>query len=277
MGFANGSAAADTEIVSQRPRLLSGMVICLNEEKRIADCLDSLSFCDEIVVVDSGSTDRTQEIVQQKGARLLIREFDSYNYQKDYARTECRGEWVLNIDADEVVSPDLAQEILANIREAPEGIDGFTIPFKTHFRDLWVSSCGYYPDRHLRLARKEKAFWDGQIPVHDKVVLQGASKALQQPMLHYSFESLDDFLKKSAHYAQGFALAAHRRGKKSSVSQIFIHTCWRFFRAYLIQGGIKQGVLGLTIAGLQAYEVFQKYARLWEYNHFGVPPSREEK
>jgi len=248
---------------------ISGMVICKNEVKRIADCLKSLSFCDEIIVIDSGSTDGTLEILRDHKVRLIERPFISWNDQKDFGRNEASCEWVLNIDADEIVTPELRDELLRLVQDPSKArIAGARMPFRTHFRDRWVRTCGYYPDFHLRLIRKDRGYWDRN-SVHDHIVLDGESVRLSGHINHFSFESLDDFLGKSATYARAFAEHAHSQGRRSGVMSMLVRPCFRFFKAFVLQRGFMQGGLGFVIAALQAYEVFQKYARLWELNRLG--------
>ncbi len=245
---------------------LSGMVIAKNEAKRIGACLDSLAFCDEIVVIDSGSTDGTIDIVKNKGARLIERAFAGMNDQKDFGRSQCDGDWVLNLDADEVVTPDLREEIRRRI----EGTEAaFRIPFRNHFRDQWVRRCGYYPDPHIRLVRRDRAFWDKAIPAHDHVVVDGEIGTLSGHIDHFSFESMDHYLRKSSSYADAFARDAIAKGRSSGPLTILIHTLARFFKAYVLKGGFLEGSLGLTISGLQAIQAFQKYVRLWELQQEG--------
>lgn len=255
---------------------LTGMVICLNEAQRIGDCLRSLAFCDEIVVIDSGSTDGTQAIVEQSGARLITRPFVSWNDQKDFGRTQARSPWVLNLDADEVVDAELAAEIDALLQGgAPPEIAAYRFRFKNHLRGAWIRSCGFYPDPHVRLVRRDRARWD-TANVHDKIVVEGGVGTLAGHVEHYSFESIADYLEKSNIYAEAFARDAIARGKTSGVWAIASHTLARFVRSYVIHRGAFEGALGLTMAGLQAAGTFQKYVRLWEMQRFpearALPP-----
>lgn len=253
------------------PRL-SGMVICKNEVARIGDCLDSLSFCDEVVVIDSGSTDGTLKTVAAKGARLFERPFTGMNDQKDFGRRQAEGEWVLNLDADEVVTPELRAEILAMLeRDGDPGIDAYRLPFRNHYRGAWVRRCGYYPDHHVRLVRRDKARWDASVPAHDAVVVEGGTGTMRGHVDHYSFESMDHYLRKSSGYAEAFARDAFAKGRRAGPGTILLHTTFRFFKAYILKGGILEGALGLTIAGLQAVQAFQKYVRLWEMARFAPP------
>ncbi|MCK6552760.1 glycosyltransferase family 2 protein [Myxococcota bacterium] len=257
------------------PCRLSGIVVCRNEARRIEACLESLAFCDEVVVVDSGSTDGTPELARAKGARVVTRPFHNINDQKDHARTLARGTWVLNLDADEVVTPELRAEVEALVaRGGDPGIAAYLIPFRNHFRTAWVRRSGYYPDPHVRLLKRDAARWDVTAPVHDLVLADGAIGRLTGHVDHHSFESIAHFVEKSSRYADAFARAAHAKGRRSGPGTIALHTIGRFFRAYVLKLGVLEGALGLVISGLQAYEVFQKYVRLWELQRFGPPPER---
>lgn len=252
------------------------MVICQDEEARIGACIDSLAFCDEVVVVDSGSTDRTLEIAEAKGARVVPQAWRGMNGQKDFGREQARGRWVLNLDADEVATPELAKEVRAIAdSDGAEGPAAYLIPFRNYFKDAWVRRCGYYPDPHIRLLDKGRARWDPSVPAHDKVLVDGAVGRLTGHVEHYSFDSLDDFLDKSRRYSTAFARAAYQKGRRASGATVLVHASWRFFKAYVLEAGFLAGTLGLVISGLQAYEVFQKYARLWELSRFGAPADLE--
>ncbi len=266
--------------MSARAEPVTGMVICLNEARRIGDCLRSLAFCDEIVVIDSGSTDGTQAIVERAGARLITRPFVSWNDQKDFGRSQARSPWVLNIDADEVVDAELAAEITALAeRGAPPAIAAYRFRFKNFLRDAWIRSCGFYPDPHVRLVRRDRCRWD-TAHVHDKIGVDGAVGDLRGHVEHHSFESIADYLEKSNIYAEAFARDAIARGRTSGVGAILTHTLARFVRSYFIHRGVLDGALGLTMAGLQAAGTFQKYVRLWEMQRFpearALPPKTAE-
>lgn len=248
---------------------LSGLVVCRDEAARIGPCLESLRFCDEIVVVDSGSTDGTLEIATRFGARVFERPFESINDQKEFGREVARGAWLLNLDADEVVTPPLQEEITRVLANGDDdGVDAYRIPFRNHFRSVWVRRSGYYPDPHVRLIRRTRARWDRSAPVHDKILVDGRTGMLRGHINHYSFESISDFIHKSNTYASSFATRAHANGRRAGFFTIAMHTLGRFLKAYVVKGGFLEGALGLTISGLQAYEVFQKYVRLWELNRF---------
>ena len=244
------------------------MVIAQDEESRIAACLDALDFCDERLVVDGGSTDRTRDKAVEVGARVIERPFATWNDQKEFGRRACRGEWVLNVDADEIVHPQLAAQVRAVADDPEMRHAAYRVTFRNYFREEWVWTCGYFPDRHVRLVRRTAAHWDLSA-VHDRVVVDGSTGVLRGHIDHYSFRSLDHFLDKSRRYATASATARHARGQRVSGFTILGRTAFRFVRAYLFQRGFLQGRLGLVIAGLQAQEVFQKYARQWELERFG--------
>lgn len=248
---------------------ISGLVVCKNEADRIDACLRSLSFCDEIVVVDSGSTDDTLAIATKHGARIIERPWKNANNQKEFGRQAAKGTWLVNLDADEVLSDALRDELLALVeRGGEDGVDAYLAPFRNYFRTAWVRRCGYYPDPHVRFIRRENARWDLEAPVHDRVLVDGRTGRLEGHVEHYSFHSMAHYIAKSEAYAEGFARHAHAKGRRATPATILGHTGWRFFRVYVLKGGFLEGTLGLTIAGLQAFDVFRKYTRLWELDRF---------
>ncbi|MCB9652776.1 MAG: glycosyltransferase family 2 protein [Deltaproteobacteria bacterium] len=252
---------------------LTGVVVAKDEAGRIEACLDALSFCDErIVVLDAASSDGTAGILEARDVRTVVRPFVNMNDQKDFGRSIAEGTWVLNVDADEVVSDHLKAQVLDVLAQDPPHA-AFRIPFRNHLRNVWIRRCGYYPDYHVRLVRRDRAHWDKAVPVHDRVVVEGTIGTLSGPIDHYSFESVAHFLKKSADYAERFAIDAHARGRRAGLLTIGFHTAWRFFKTFVLRGGFLEGTLGLVISGLQAYEVFQKYVRLWERSRFSISTS----
>ncbi len=247
---------------------ISGLVISKNESPRIESCLQALSFCDELLVIDSGSTDGTQKKARALGAQVFEHPFANYAAQKEYGRTRCTGDWILCVDADEQVSSKLETQIKQVVSSCSVETAAFRIPFRNHFKSTWVKRCGYYPDHHVRLFRKSRARWDLSRPVHEKLLIEGHTETLSGHINHYTMRSIPHFLAKSSRYAELFAKTAHQRGQKSGPFLALLRAGFRFFRAYILKTGFLAGRLGLVLSVLQAFEVYQKYIRLWELKTF---------
>jgi glycosyltransferase involved in cell wall biosynthesis len=240
---------------------LSATVIAQDEERALPDCLASLKgFCEEILVVDGGSRDATREVALKAGARVLERPFDDYARQHEFARTEARGEWVLSIDADERASPELFQFDGAHT--------AYSLPFKNHFRGVWLRHGGFWPDRHVRLFRREACRYDLARPVHEKLIVSGSIGALDSPIIHYTYDSLADCLAKMNRYGERAALSLHAAGRRAGAWDVAVRPLWRFVRSYLFQLGFLDGAAGAAMAWAKAYEAWVKYSRLWELSRF---------
>ncbi|MFM7066001.1 MAG: glycosyltransferase family 2 protein [Gammaproteobacteria bacterium] len=250
-------------VMSAAPRPLTACIITLNEEAQIADCLRSLDFCDEILVVDSHSTDRTREIAASMGARVIERDWPGYRSQKQFAVEAASHDWVVSLDADERLSPGLREEI-RRLRDAPAtpGLVGYRMPRMTRYFGQWIRHGDWYPDRLLRVFDRRHCRFGGE-EVHEKVVPEGRLGTLRHPILHDSYESLDDQLAKLQRYARLWAEARHAKGKRARLVEIFFNPFWRFFRAYVLRLGLLDGWRGLAIALIEANYVRQKYLRLW--------------
>ncbi|MBP9674588.1 MAG: glycosyltransferase family 2 protein [Bacteriovoracaceae bacterium] len=237
---------------------LSVTLITLNEEANIERCIKSLSFAQEIIVVDSLSSDKTVEIAERNGAKVYTKKFEGYGQQKNYAASLCQNEWVLNIDADEEISPELAkniQEILKN-----PTCDAYTLSRLTQFCGKWIYHGGWYPDNIVRLAKKNKSFWTTP-QVHEKLILkkEGNIGKLHGHLLHYSFPSFESQVKTNLKYAKlaGEILATT---KKICILSLLIRPFIKFIECYLIKKGFLDGVHGLVIALNASYSQFMKYA-----------------
>lgn len=257
------NAAASGPALGMSPaRPLTACIITLNEEAQIADCLRSLDFCDEIIVVDSHSTDRTREIAASLGARVIERDWPGYRSQKQFAVDAATHDWVLSLDADERLSPELAADI-RRLRETPAGSEvGYRMPRMTRYFGEWIRHGDWYPDRLLRLFDRRHCKFGGH-EVHEKVEADGPLGALTHPILHDSYESLDDQLAKLQRYARLMAESQHARGRRAGLIEVFGNPFWRFFRAYFLRAGFLDGWRGLVIALIEANYVRQKYLRLW--------------
>src|SRR5205823_6497223 len=229
-----------------------------DEERDLPDCIASLQgFCDEILVVDGGSRDRTREIAASLGARVLDRTFDDFARQHEFARVEARGEWVLSIDADERASPEL--------RRAPfGGAAAYSLPFRNHFRGIWLRHGGFWPDRHVRLFRREACRYDPERGVHEKLLVEGRVGRLEAPIVHHSYDSLQDCLRKMETYGDRAATMLHARGHRGSAWRVALRPLWRFVRGYILRLGFLDGAAGAAMAWARAYEAYRREARLWE-------------
>jgi glycosyltransferase involved in cell wall biosynthesis len=247
---------------AERPSL-SGVVICFNEEDRIERCLQSLSFCDEIVVVDSGSTDRTREIAARYATRLIEQDFLGYVKQKNFAIESASGEWIVSLDADEAISPDLQREIVQAVSEAPADMAGFVLDRITYFLGVWHDAGEWYPDRQLRVFRRGKGRFVGRDP-HDRVEVDGASRTLRAKIWHWNYRNLSEHIatldRFSTRQAQGMA----EEGVRFRLVDLLARPLIRFVRGYVFRDGFTKGLPGLMVSISTAYYVFMKYAKLWE-------------
>jgi glycosyltransferase involved in cell wall biosynthesis len=237
---------------------LTATIIAQDEERDLPDCIASVrGFCDEILVVDGGSRDRTREVAAAGGARLLERPFDDFARQHEFARTEARGEWILSIDADERASPELRA---VSIGDAA----AYALPFKNHFRGIWLRHGGFWPDRHVRLFRRDACSYDPLRSVHEKLIVRGPTARLDAPILHYTYDSLDDCLRKMDRYAEQAARMLHAQGARAGAWEVALRPLWRFLRGYFLRAGFLDGAAGAAMAWARSYEAFHRYARLWE-------------
>lgn len=243
--------------MSSAPRL-SAILITRNEEGQLADCLATLDFCDEIIVVDNGSTDRTLSIASEFKCQVIqTQDWPGFGPQKQRALDQASGEWVLSIDADERVTPELRQEILSTL-QAPTA-DGYFIKRRSKFLGRWMRFGGWYPDYVLRLAKREVAHFD-PVPVHEKLIVNGQLGRMKSDFLHYSYSDISDVLEKQRRYALLSSQKIRARsGNQISVIAASFRSLWAFFRLYVLQLGLLDGRQGFISAVFKAQEVFWKY------------------
>jgi glycosyltransferase involved in cell wall biosynthesis len=239
---------------------ISVTVITKNEEKNISDCLKSVQWADEIIVVDSESTDRTVELAKQFTDKIFIRKWEGYVPQKRYALSLAANEWVLSLDADERVTPELKEEIL-NL--SPGEYSGFRIRRKNFLMKKEITSCGWEKDYQLRLFKKNKADLNDRL-VHEKFVVEGKVGTLNSPMLHYTFSSFKEYFEKINNYTSLKAEELLSKKKKVGGWTIFSHTVSAFFAFFFIRRGFKDGVYGLIISLLHSVSTMMNYVKLWE-------------
>ena len=242
---------------------LSVIITTYNEEVNIAECIESVLWADEILVVDSFSTDRTVEIAQRYPVQLLQREYFGSAAQKNWALDRVKHPWVLIVDADERVPEPLAGEILRTLASNP-AVDGYYIKRENLFIDRVIEHSGWSTDKVIRLFRTGKGRYPNR-RVHADLAIDGPTPLLENSFLHYTFRSFDQYFDKFLNYAEWGAAQAFREGRSVGVTQIAGRPLWRFLRTYVLQLGFLDGLHGLVLCTLQSFGVFLKYARLWEY------------
>lgn len=238
---------------------ISATIITFNEERNLPRAIESLRCCDEILVVDSGSTDRTVEIAERYGARVLEANWRGYAGQKNYASDQARHDWVLSLDADEALSEDLEGEIWA-LKKNGSAYDAYTVPRLAQYLGKWILHSGWYPDRKVRLFDRRKARWVGDY-VHESVISDGRVGALQGNLLHYTCQSLSEHMRTMNGYTTLAAEELVARGQKVTYGDLLLNPPWTFFRTYVLKRGFQDGVEGLAIAYMASLYTFLKYAK----------------
>lgn len=238
---------------------ISATIITLNEERNLPRAIESLRCCDEILVVDSGSTDRTVEVAGKYGARVIEANWRGYAGQKNYASDQAANDWVLSIDADEALSEELEAEIWQIKKNGPR-FDAYTFPRLAQYLGKWILHSGWYPDRKIRLFDRRRAKWVGEY-VHESVVPEGRVGDLSGNLLHYTCGSLSEHLKSMDRYTTLAAEEVVARGKPVGTRRLLVDPAWTFFRTYFLQAGYLDGVEGLAIAYMASLYTFLKYAK----------------
>lgn len=242
---------------------LSVILITRDEEANIADCLASVAFASEIVVVDSGSTDRTVELAQAAGAKVVrTGDWPGFGAQKNRALAQATKTWVLSIDADERVTPALRDEILTAIGGAGSRFDAWDMPRRSSFCGRYMSHSGWYPDRVTRLFRRERARFSDDL-VHERVVVDGAVGRLRNDLLHATYPDLETMLQKLDRYSTASARAMHEQGRRSTLAGAIARGLWAFVRTYVLRLGFLDGRLGFVLALSIAETTYYKYLKLW--------------
>jgi len=241
------------------PRL-SAIIITRNEAKNIAACLDTLSFCDERIVVDGGSSDGTLLIAKEKGARVSAHSWKGFGAQKNYALSLAQGDWVLSIDADERVTPELAAEIRKAIEEGKA--DGFEIARQSEFCGRMMRHSGWFPDRVLRVFRRDKGRFSDDV-VHERVICDGKVARLKTPLLHYPVARLEDAIRRMDQYSTLGAEKLVASDKKVSFFSGLMHGAGAFLRTYVLKLGFLDGAAGFLLAVANAEGTYYRYMKAW--------------
>ncbi len=241
---------------------LSVTVITKNEAADIDAALASVGWADEIVVVDSRSSDETVTIARRHTDRIVVRDWPGYIEQKNYAASIASHDWILSLDADERVTPALADEIKRTVAGEPRAA-AFRIPRVTWHLGRWVRTTDWYPDYQTRLYDRRAAQWTGKY-VHEAVTVRGETGQLRGALHPYAYRDVADHLETIDRYTTYAARQMHEDGRRAGVLQIVGHPPLAFLRNYVARGGIRDGVPGLIISALNSYYVFLKFAKLWE-------------
>lgn len=246
---------------------ISFCIITLNEAENLPRCLASCEgLADEIVVLDSGSTDATERIAREFGARWEVGAWQGYVAQKNRLLDMAQHDWVFSIDADEELSPRLREEIRAiKAQDSPERISGYSMPRCVFHEGRWIRHGNWYPDRLTRLFRRQRARFAGG-KVHERLEITGKIARLRGELHHYSFRDAEDHWERCRKYAQLWAESRHEEGKKSTAFTPGIRAVLRWFRGYFIKAGFLDGWHGLQIANVCAREVYLKYKLLRDLN-----------
>lgn len=242
--------------------MLSVTLITLNEERTIRDCLESVRFADEIILVDSGSRDQTLSIAGEFQARVFQEPWQGFSAQKNSAQDKASGHWILNIDADERVTPALREEIQQVLRVGTD-CAGFKVPRKNFFCGQWIKHGGWYPNYQLRLYRKEAGHFALR-EVHEQVEVLGRVGTLANPLEHYTYRSISDYLQRMDRYSELSAIQYLHEGKKVSWPEILFRSFFTFNKMWVLQRGFLDGANGLVLAALYSCYTFSKYAKLKE-------------
>jgi glycosyltransferase involved in cell wall biosynthesis len=248
--------------LASRPTV-SAIVVCYNEEENIGRCLKSLQWCDEIVVVDSFSTDRTVEISRQFTDIVIQRKWAGYRDQKAFAHSKTTKDWVLMIDADEEVTPELRKEICEQLASGGAHYSGFLLPRMVFYLNRWWRRGGWYPDYDVRLFRRDRARWGGIEP-HEKINVDGAVRRLLHPLHHFSYRNIDDHIQRINRFTSISSRELRKQAKRWRWRDALIRPAFRFCRFYFLKRGFMEGFAGFYVAVSAALYVFLKYAKLWE-------------
>lgn len=247
-----------------------------NEEDNIRRCLESVTWADEIVVIDSFSTDRTAEISREYTELVYKHRWLGYIGQKNLAKDMASHPWIFFIDADEAVSEELRDEILKEFENgATNEFYGFEFPRLVYFLGHWIRHGDWCPDYKLRLFHRTKGRCGGKEP-HDRMMVEGTVKRLRNPLYHFTYDDIADQVATLNRFSSITALTHNEEGRVFCLRDLLFRPFWRFFRGYLLKGGFLDGLPGIIVAKTQAYGVFIKYAKLWEIQRSKIKDDNQE-
>lgn len=253
---------------------ISVAIITRDEEKRLAACLESISFAEEVLVVDSESRDRTVSIARSFGCRVLSEKWRGYARQKQFAVDNCSYDWVLILDADERVPAETREKIKEIVNGPRQGFSAYSFLRKNYFHDRWIRHCGWWPDRVVRLVSRRQGHLSGQL-VHERWVSEGPIKELDVAIEHYSFQNYSALIHKMETYSTLAAEEMVKKGKRAGWWSPLTHGLWMFVRTYLLELGLLEGFDGFVISILNGGGSFLKYAKAREMMIHGQSSKQE--
>jgi len=255
---------------------LSVVLISHNSERHLPRCLSSIkAIASEVIVVHNDCTDDTVKIAKKFGAKTVEQDWLGFRNQKNVALDLATEPWILSLDSDEEVSPELLQSIVTFIQADDPKYNGAFFPRKVWFMGRWITHGDWYPDHSLRILRQAKGRWIGGI-IHEKLEVDGSVKKLKGDLLHYPIPNMQGQLTKLVGYSDLYLEQQLSKGKKWSAATTFIRSVWRFFRAYFLRRGFLDGFPGLYIAWWDSFSTFFKYSRVYEHMHHTEFPEENE-
>ena len=243
---------------------ISTIIITRNEEKNIRDCLEAVRWTDEIVVVDTGSTDKTVSIAKKFTSKVFTQRWEGFGAAREFALRKCTKDWVLSVDADERVTPPLKEEIQSVLRKGNNHAVGYAVPIKACFLGRWILHCGWYPAYKTRIFRRDRSGYS-ESKLHEAIQVQGAVLKLRNDLLHYTDPDLFHYFEKLNRYTSLAADQLVQERTKFRISQLLIRPFWTFIKMYFIKAGFLDGIQGFILCVLSSCYVFTKYAKLWEH------------
>jgi glycosyltransferase involved in cell wall biosynthesis len=242
---------------------LSVIVLTLNEERNLADCLESVRWVDEVILVDSGSTDKTIAIARQYTANIHTIAWQGYGAARNFGVAKAKGEWILWLDADERVMPELAEEIREIVRKNDPAVAGYSVARRAFFLGRWIRHCGWYPSRVTRLFRREKGKFS-ETRVHERLLLDGPVVTTSHDLIHYTDPDLNHYFTKFNKYTSLAVEDLRAQGRRFSLVDLLVRPPFMFIKMYILRAGFLDGIQGLILSVLSSAYVFTKYAKLWE-------------
>jgi glycosyltransferase involved in cell wall biosynthesis len=242
---------------------LSVITLTMNEERNIVDCLKSVAWADELIVVDSGSTDGTLALALQHTPHVMTIPWRGYGAARNTGLARATGDWILWLDADERVTPELGEEIRRVLAQSPPEVAGYAIARRAYFCGKWIRHCGWYPSRVVRLFRRGHGTFS-ETNVHEQLILDGSVVRAEHDLLHFTDPDLQHYFTKFNIYTSLAARDMKNAGRRFRLTDIVVRPAYQFFKMYVIRLGVLDGLQGFILCAVSAAYVFVKYAKLWE-------------